>query len=308
MNQFLRLKKKIQARDYFIREWKDGSTVALGVGEDPRNVGGIGFIVSKEWSKSIESLDVSRPRIGVLTINLQKQQTLHIIQVYAPTSAADDEEIERFYNDLEEEINKRSTYLVIMGDLNAKVGHKQDNKTFIGPFGGDHNERGEHLAAMAESRRLFIANTFFQKDLANVGPGYPQMSKVTINSPPTCPSTPRYIPDVLSSKVHYTLQQADNSKEPGKDRIMIKMFKAGGLTLWQVIADCFSQYIWNLQTPSQWNESKTVLLFKKGDKEELKNYCPICILSSLYKLFTNIVVNSLTRECDEQQPKEQASF
>uniref|UniRef100_A0A914UKY0 Endonuclease/exonuclease/phosphatase domain-containing protein n=1 Tax=Plectus sambesii TaxID=2011161 RepID=A0A914UKY0_9BILA len=120
-------------------------------------------MVSKEWSKSINSLDVSRPRIGVLMINLQKQQTLRIIQVYAPTSAADNEEIERFYDDLEEEINKRSTYLVIMGDFNAKVGCKQDDKTFIGPFGGDRNERGERLAAMAESKRLFVANTFFQK-------------------------------------------------------------------------------------------------------------------------------------------------
>uniref|UniRef100_A0A914VF67 Endonuclease/exonuclease/phosphatase domain-containing protein n=1 Tax=Plectus sambesii TaxID=2011161 RepID=A0A914VF67_9BILA len=144
-------------------EWKDGLTVDLGVGEDPRNVGGIGFIVSKEWSKSIGLLDVSRPRIGVLMINLQKQQTLRIIQVYAPTSAADNKEIERFYDDLKEEINKRSTYLVIMGDFNAKVGRRQDNETFIGPFGGDRNERGERLTAMAESRRLFVANTFFQK-------------------------------------------------------------------------------------------------------------------------------------------------
>uniref|UniRef100_A0A914W5Q0 Metalloendopeptidase n=1 Tax=Plectus sambesii TaxID=2011161 RepID=A0A914W5Q0_9BILA len=150
-------------RHYECLEWKDGSKVALGVREDPRNVGGIGFIVSKEWSKSIDSLDVLRPRIGVLTINLQKQQTLCIIQVYAPTSAADDEEIERFYDDLEEEINKRSTYLVVMGDFNAKVGRRQDDETFIGPFGGDRNKRGKRLAAMAESRRLFVANTFFQK-------------------------------------------------------------------------------------------------------------------------------------------------
>uniref|UniRef100_A0A914WF55 Endonuclease/exonuclease/phosphatase domain-containing protein n=1 Tax=Plectus sambesii TaxID=2011161 RepID=A0A914WF55_9BILA len=95
--------------------------------------------------------------------NHQKQQTLRIIQVYAPTSAADDEEIERFYDNLEEEINKRSTYLVIMGDFNAKVGHRQDDQIFIGHFGGDHNEQGKRLATMAESRRLFVANTFFQK-------------------------------------------------------------------------------------------------------------------------------------------------
>uniref|UniRef100_A0A914VPY6 Endonuclease/exonuclease/phosphatase domain-containing protein n=1 Tax=Plectus sambesii TaxID=2011161 RepID=A0A914VPY6_9BILA len=50
-----------------------------------------------------------------------------------------------------------------MGDFNAKVGCKQDDKTFIGPFGGDRNKGGERLAAMAESKRLFVANTFFQK-------------------------------------------------------------------------------------------------------------------------------------------------
>uniref|UniRef100_A0A914VP78 Reverse transcriptase domain-containing protein n=1 Tax=Plectus sambesii TaxID=2011161 RepID=A0A914VP78_9BILA len=86
------------------------------------------------------------------------------------------------------------------------------------------------------------------------------------------------------------------------------MLKAGGPTLWQAIASRFSLYAQSLQTPAAWKESKTILLFKKGNKEELKNYRPICLLSSLYKLFTKIILNRLTREFDEQQPREQAGF
>uniref|UniRef100_A0A914WL38 Uncharacterized protein n=1 Tax=Plectus sambesii TaxID=2011161 RepID=A0A914WL38_9BILA len=97
-------------------------------------------------------------------------------------------------------------------------------------------------------------------------------SKVPIDSPPICQSTPTSIPDVLSSEVRYALQQAENDKAPGKDRIEIEMLKAGGPTLWQAIASRFSQYTQTLQTPAAWKESKTILLFKKGDKEELKNY------------------------------------
>uniref|UniRef100_A0A914UKQ6 Reverse transcriptase domain-containing protein n=1 Tax=Plectus sambesii TaxID=2011161 RepID=A0A914UKQ6_9BILA len=62
-----------------------------------------------------------------------------------------------------------------------------------------------------------------------------------------------------------------------------------------------------LHVPKQWKESKTIL-FKKGDKELLKNYWPVCLLSALYKTFTKIILNRLTRELDEQQPQEQAGF
>uniref|UniRef100_A0A914VJM3 Reverse transcriptase domain-containing protein n=1 Tax=Plectus sambesii TaxID=2011161 RepID=A0A914VJM3_9BILA len=133
-------------------------------------------------------------------------------------------------------------------------------------------------------------------------------SKVSINSPPVCQSTPTSIPDVLSNEVCYTLQQVENDKAPGKDRIKIEMLKAGGPALWQAITSRFSQYAQSLQTPAAWKESKIILLFKKGNKEELKNYRPICLLFSLYKLFTKIILNRLTREFDEQQPKEQAGF
>ncbi|EYC27290.1 hypothetical protein Y032_0009g630 [Ancylostoma ceylanicum] len=54
--------------------------------------------------------------------------------------------------------------------------------------------------------------------------------------------------------------------------------------------------------------SWTVLIFKKGDKEEIENYRPIALLSIPYKVFTKIILNRLEGTLDAYQPTEQAGF
>ena len=46
-----------------------------------------------------------------------------VIQVYAPTSNAEEAEVERFYDDLHDllEITRKKDVLFIIGDWNAKV-------------------------------------------------------------------------------------------------------------------------------------------------------------------------------------------
>ncbi|XP_029107767.1 uncharacterized protein LOC108930132, partial [Scleropages formosus] len=59
---------------------------------------------------------------AVLNVNLSGKATLKIIQTYAPTSASDDDEVEEFYRQLDMMLARKSTYTVVMGDFNAKVG------------------------------------------------------------------------------------------------------------------------------------------------------------------------------------------
>ncbi|KAK6756763.1 hypothetical protein RB195_014908 [Necator americanus] len=54
--------------------------------------------------------------------------------------------------------------------------------------------------------------------------------------------------------------------------------------------------------------SRTVLIHKKGGREDLQNYRPICLLSVLYKVFTKIILTRISRTLDEAQPQEQAGF
>ena len=89
---------------------------------------------------------------------------LTIIQVYAPTSDASDENLESFYNTVQEAFDKTPPrdLLVMMGDWNAKVGKTERKNSHIGIHGmGEQNERGVKLAEFCISNDLTIGNTIF---------------------------------------------------------------------------------------------------------------------------------------------------
>ena len=85
--------------------------------------------------------------------------------VYAPTSNAEEAEVERFYEDLQDllELTPKKDVLFIIGDWNAKVGsHKTPGVT--GKFGlGIWNEAGQRLIEFCQENALVIANTLFQQ-------------------------------------------------------------------------------------------------------------------------------------------------
>ena len=63
-----------------------------------------------------------------------------------------------------------------------------------------------------------------------------------------------------------------NDKAPGKDGITSEMIKAGGPQLWMTLGKKFSRYLQEQRIPSDWKQSRTILLHKKNDKRDLKNY------------------------------------
>ena len=107
-----------------------------------------------ESSKVIECT-LHSSRTGTLLISIGKSRTLKIIQAYAPTSLCEEEELEDFYLEVDEALKKKSTYTVLMGDFNAKIGRSCIGGKLIGKFClGDRNDRGERLATFAETNRL----------------------------------------------------------------------------------------------------------------------------------------------------------
>ena len=86
-----------------------------------------------------------------------------VIQVYAPTSNA--EEAEQFYEDLQDllELTPQKDVLFIIGDWNAKLG-SQETSGVTGKFGlGIQNEAGQRLIEFCQENALVIANTLFQQ-------------------------------------------------------------------------------------------------------------------------------------------------
>ena len=95
------------------------------------------------------------------------RQTIQItvIQVYAPTSSAEEAEVERFYEDLQDllELTPPKDVLFIIGDWNAKVG-SQEIPGVTGKFGlGVQNQAGQRLIEFFQENALVIANTLIQQ-------------------------------------------------------------------------------------------------------------------------------------------------
>ena len=91
-----------------------------------------------------------------------KPFNITVIQVYAPTSNAEEAEIEWFYEDLLELTPSKVVFFII-GDWNAKIG-SQELPGVTGKFGlGVQNEAGQRLIEFCQENTLIIANTLFQQ-------------------------------------------------------------------------------------------------------------------------------------------------
>ena len=100
----------------------------------------------------------------MISVHFQgKPFNITVIQVYAPTSNAEEAEVEQFYEDLQDllELTPKKDVLFIIGDWNAKVG-SQEIPGITGKFGlGVQNEARQRLTKFCQKYVLVIANTLF---------------------------------------------------------------------------------------------------------------------------------------------------
>ena len=95
----------------------------------------------------------------------QTRLNITVIQVYAPTSNAEEAEVEWFYEDLQGllELTPKKDVLFIIGEWNAKVG-SQETPGVTGKLGlGIRNEAGQRLIEFCQENAPVIANTLFQQ-------------------------------------------------------------------------------------------------------------------------------------------------
>ena len=94
-----------------------------------------------------------------------KPFNITVIQIYTPTSNTEEDEVERFYEDLQYllELTFKKDVLFIIGDWKAKVG-SQETPGVTGKFGlGEQKEAGKRLIEFCQENALVIENTLFQR-------------------------------------------------------------------------------------------------------------------------------------------------
>ena len=146
------------------REWESERLVVSGVSERCRAREGVAVMIKRSlWGSVVEYKCVSS-RLLWVRMKVAGERIV-IVGVYGPGMERSENEREVFWESLNEclstfDDNER---IVVLGDLNAKVGDRGVDGV-IGKYGVPGvNENGERLVEVCIERRLSVGNTWFQK-------------------------------------------------------------------------------------------------------------------------------------------------
>ena len=102
----------------------------------------------------------------MISVHFQgKPFKITVTQVYASATNDKENEVEQFYEDLQDllALTPKKDVLFIIGDWNAKVG-SQETPSVTGKFGlGVQNEAGQRLIEFCQENALGMANTLSQQ-------------------------------------------------------------------------------------------------------------------------------------------------
>ena len=131
---------------------------------DDHHGAGVALLLSKRAARGLMEWEPVSDRI--VTARFESRfQKVSVVMCYAPTNNADEEDKDAFYTQLQAVVDKilRRDMLILMGDLNAKVGsdntgrEKEMGKNGLGVM----NENGELLADFCAFNELKIGGTLF---------------------------------------------------------------------------------------------------------------------------------------------------
>jgi hypothetical protein len=116
------------------------------------------------------------------------------------------------------------------------------------------------------------------------------------------------VPELSIVEVEIAIGKSKSYKSPGTDQILAELIKAGGETLNSEIHKLIC-YIWNKEElPQQWKESINIPVHKNGDKTDYNYYRGISLLSTAYKILSNILLARFTPYVNEVIGDHQCGF
>jgi len=126
---------------------------------------GVAVVLDKGTGERVKKVVQHSDRLILVRMSAEPVDVV-VIQVYMPTTSADDEEIELMYEQIEGLVrNEKATdQILIMGDFNAVVGEGGEGKE-IGAHGlGKRNDRGQTLVDFCKRMGMMVTNTWFEHE------------------------------------------------------------------------------------------------------------------------------------------------
>jgi hypothetical protein len=118
----------------------------------------------------------------------------------------------------------------------------------------------------------------------------------------------RLVPEPSAFEVEMAIEKLKRHKWPGIDQIPAELIKAGC----RIIQSEIHKHIISIRSreglPEEWMESVIVPIYKKGDKTDCSNYRGTSLLSTTYKILSNILLSRLTSYAEEIIGDHQCGF
>jgi len=96
-------------------------------------------------------------------------------------------------------------------------------------------------------------------------------------------------------EIQQTIMQLKNNKATGTDGIPGEIYKITSTHFSHFILELVNQILHGQPIPEQWTEGAIIHLRRKDMKTERNNYRPICLTQIIYKIWSKLITNKLTR-------------
>lgn len=143
---------------------KEGYTLYYS-GEDKQGRNGTAFMIDRKLKREVIQFKPVNGRLCSITIK-NRQANITVVNGYAPTEDAEDDEKTKFYETLEETCENipRNDILLLVGDFNAKIGRENYNDNVAGKetIHDSTSDNGNRLCNIASTTNTFIVSTRFK--------------------------------------------------------------------------------------------------------------------------------------------------
>jgi len=113
--------------------------------------------------------------------------------------------------------------------------------------------------------------------------------------------------EISKKEIKETIKRLRNGKAMGADGIPGEAWKYGG----EEVEEWVCNRVWQGKGwPENWKEGVVVPIVKKGDRERVKEYRGVILMSSCYKIYAITLAKRLRREVEEKGivPENQTGF
>lgn len=142
--------------------------ILSGVPNKERAAGGVGCIINRDLTGYVKAWECISERILKIEIEPDKENKQNILILYGPNEDATTTTKEEFWENVTEVIEDTKGSIVVLGDLNGRVGKKEAKTSDTIGIHGEviRNNNGNRIIDFCIQNNLVVMNTFFQhKDI-----------------------------------------------------------------------------------------------------------------------------------------------